>query len=361
MKVSRLITVCVCFLLYALLRYPQEMLQASAKGFSLWFSTVLPSLFPFLAATGILLRMGVAEILGRFLQPLMSPLFGVSGICAFPFVSGLLSGYPAGAKATAMLYETHQLSLSEAQKVLRFCNNPGPLFIIGTVGTGFLGNAGFGYALLLATSCGAILTGICFRSVPSAPILSNIRSQPKKEPFFPLFSNAVTDALFTCAQIGGCLVFFCVCSEALLQSGFLSLLARGFHWLPVSEAFLQAAVSGCLEMTNGAFQFSTAPDNLRLRLSATAALLSFGGLSILGQTCSVLQSVPIRFRAYLGAKCCNAGFSALLMYGLFPFFETCTQKAVPVFSAHTATAFPLLFSVFAFCLLWITLRMLVKH
>ena len=115
MKVSRLITVCVCFLLYALLRYPQEMLQASAKGFSLWFSTVLPSLFPFLAATGILLRMGVAEILGRFLQPLMSPLFGVSGICAFPFVSGLLSGYPAGAKATAIIYEKRKLSLSETK------------------------------------------------------------------------------------------------------------------------------------------------------------------------------------------------------------------------------------------------------
>ena len=90
--IARLLTVCVCFFIFALLRYPAALTEAAAGAFSLWFSSVLPSLFPFLAAIGILLRMGAAEKLGRLCAPLTKPLFSLSGICAFPLAAGLLSG-----------------------------------------------------------------------------------------------------------------------------------------------------------------------------------------------------------------------------------------------------------------------------
>ncbi len=99
MKKSSLpVIICACFLIFALLRYPAAMLAASAESASLWFTRVLPSLFPFMAACGLLLRLGAAERLGSFLQPVMKPLFGLPGICAFPFFLGILSGYPMGAK-----------------------------------------------------------------------------------------------------------------------------------------------------------------------------------------------------------------------------------------------------------------------
>lgn len=135
--IARLLTVCVCFFIFALLRYPAALTEAAARAFSLWFSSVLPSLFPFLAAIGILLRMGAAEKLGRLCAPLTKPLFSLSGICAFPLAAGLLSGYPAGANTVAQLYEQRRISLSEARKVLLFCNAPGPLFVLGTAGTTF--------------------------------------------------------------------------------------------------------------------------------------------------------------------------------------------------------------------------------
>ena len=89
MKKSSLpVIICACFLIFALLRYPAAMLAASAESASLWFTRVLPSLFPFMAACGLLLRLGAAERLGSFLQPVMKPLFGLPGICAFPFFLG---------------------------------------------------------------------------------------------------------------------------------------------------------------------------------------------------------------------------------------------------------------------------------
>ena len=78
--IARLLTVCVCFFIFALLRYPAALTEAAAGAFFLWFSSVLPSLFPFLAAIGILLRMGAAEKLGRLCAPLTEPLFSLSGI-----------------------------------------------------------------------------------------------------------------------------------------------------------------------------------------------------------------------------------------------------------------------------------------
>ena len=154
---------CACFLIFALLCFPAEMLAASAEGVQLWLTKVFPSLFPFLVACGILLRIGAAQRMGAALRPLMQPLFHLPGIAAFPFFFGLLSGYPMGAKLTAQLYEQRQLSLADAQQLLAFSNCPGPLFLIGTVGVGFFGMPAFGYLLWLSAFLGAVATGILFR------------------------------------------------------------------------------------------------------------------------------------------------------------------------------------------------------
>ena len=99
------------------------MLSASADSIRLWLTRIFPSLFPFLADCGILLRTGAAEKSGKYLSPLMKPIFGLNGIAAFPFFLGMLSGYPMGAKITAALYERKQITLDEAQHILVFSNN----------------------------------------------------------------------------------------------------------------------------------------------------------------------------------------------------------------------------------------------
>ena len=81
------------------------MLAASAENIQIWLTKVFPSLFPFAAACGMLLQIGAAEHIGHLFRPLVKFLFGLDGIAAFPFFSGILSGYPMGAKITAQLYE----------------------------------------------------------------------------------------------------------------------------------------------------------------------------------------------------------------------------------------------------------------
>lgn len=350
--ISRLLTICVCFFIFVLLRYPAALTKAAAEAFSLWFSSVLPSLFPFLTAIGLLLRMGAAETLGKLCAPLTKPLFCLSGICAFPLAAGLLSGYPAGANTVAQLYEQRRISLSEARKTLLFCNAPGPLFVVGTAGTTFFGSPALGYAMLLAVFAGTILTGISYRSIPTeSGMQMSLLPAQKKEPFSLLFSSAVKDALLTSAQIGGFLVCFCVLLEGLAQGGFFAFFSRVFAILPVSPEFLQAFSGGLLEMTNGIHSISLSPDTLRLRSSAAVFLLAFGGLSIFGQILGVLRNVPVSPFFLLSAKI-RQGFFSVLTFQFFYFLaETQAQKAVPVFSTHTATAFPTLYGLLSIPLL----------
>ena len=358
-KSTMILGFCACFLIYALLRFPQAMLAASAESIQLWLTKVFPSLFPFIAACSILLRIGTAERMGAALRPLMGPLFKLPGIAAFPFFLGILSGYPMGAKITAMLYEKKLITLNEAQHILVFSNNPGPLFLIRTIGVGFFGMPLFGYGLLLCSFLGAMTTGILWRfRRKKASCVSHIYPASNSEvSLTEALSASVSDAVNTVLLIGGYLIIFGALSEAMEQTNFFSLLSRLLFFLPLSTETLQGFCSGILEMTNGAYLLSQSPDGLRLRLALVSFLVSFGGLSILGQTFGVLSSIPVLKKDYLKGKLTNALFSSLFFYFLYPFFEQNAQKAVPVFSSCTETAFtlsflwllPSLFFISVFC------------
>ena len=116
-----------------------------------------------MVSCNILLRLGTAENLSRFLRPFTKVLFGLEGVSAFPFFLGILSGYPTGAKLTAQLYKKNLISKEDAQHLLTFSNNPGPLFLIGTIGVGFFGIPFFGHLLLLSSILSAVTTGILWR------------------------------------------------------------------------------------------------------------------------------------------------------------------------------------------------------
>ncbi|WMI81737.1 nucleoside recognition domain-containing protein [Anaerotignum sp. MB30-C6] len=360
MRKNSLVIICACFLVFALLRYPQAMLEAGGKSVTLWFNQVLPSLFPFMVACGILLRMGAAEIVGEWLRPLMKPLFGLPGVAAFPFFLGIFSGYPMGAKITASLFEEEKISLPQAEHILSFCNNPGPLFLVGTVGAAFFHAPFWGYLFLLCSFLGAVATGFLFRwfyqqKTPTDFFVYRRTTPPSITECLP---RTIADSIDTITQIGGYIIIFGVAVEAFEQTGIFDFLGRVFTFLPFSKESLRGVCGGVLEMTNGTYLLSTAPDDLFLRLTASCILVAFGGLSILCQTFGILRNVPIKKSRYVAAKICNGLFSGIFFILLAPLLEKYAQKTVPTLAlmAETAFSFPvlyvkcsLLFFVFALC------------
>ena len=104
----------------------------------------------FISIARPLVELGLARYLGRLLEGVMRPLFHVSGACASAFALGFVGGYPVGAKTAINLYERGMCTRTEAERLLAFCNNSGPAFILGVVGAGIFASSTVGVALYLA-------------------------------------------------------------------------------------------------------------------------------------------------------------------------------------------------------------------
>ena len=111
------------------------------------YTHLIPTLFPFFICSGILLYSGFCEALSVLFRPCMKPLFGVSPAGASAFVLGIISGYPLGAVTAGQLYENGYITKTEAERLTAFCNNSGPLFILGSVGAAVYGNIRLGIML----------------------------------------------------------------------------------------------------------------------------------------------------------------------------------------------------------------------
>lgn len=128
-------SISIIFVLFTifLVIFSKSNLTAAKSGLKLWANNVVPSLLPFFIATNLLSHTNVIKYVSKACNKFMRPIFNVPGECAYAFILGLISGYPVGAKIVTDLKDNNLCTTEEAERMLCFTNNSGPLFIIGTV------------------------------------------------------------------------------------------------------------------------------------------------------------------------------------------------------------------------------------
>ena len=151
-----------CSPVAALVLFPKESIAAASNGLSLCLNVIIPSLFPFFVLSTLIVQLGIARHFGRVLEPVMRTLFNVSGACSAAFVMGFIGGYPVGAKTVIALYENGSCSKAEAERLLSFCNNSGPAFILGVVGAGVFSSSAVGLLLYLTHTLASVCVGLIF-------------------------------------------------------------------------------------------------------------------------------------------------------------------------------------------------------
>ena len=128
MKLKFYIYTILAFLLTAIiLSFPSDCLSFSLNGLNLWFERMIPTLFPFMVLSGIMIRMNLTASFVKLLNPILGKLFRLNSQCIYGIVIGFLCGFPMGAHVAAQLYEQKQITKSEASLLLSFCNNIGPV------------------------------------------------------------------------------------------------------------------------------------------------------------------------------------------------------------------------------------------
>lgn len=340
LKIKRNVLV-LLFLAFAssLLLFSSNNLPAIKKGLALWANSVVPSLFPFFVATELLMNTNFVNILGRFLNKIMKPLFNIRGEGSFGFIMGLISGYPVGAKIACDFRENNICSKEECERLLSFTNNSGPLFILGTVGISMFGNSTIGLLLLLTHILACISVGIIFRfwkfNSHSADYVGNKNSSFNKYKNVT-FSNlggvlgtSITNSISTVLMIGGFVVIFSSIISILNASGILSnlivILTPIFNFLHIDSSFIYGILTGFLEITNGISSISGVHvKNISINIVLTAFLLGFGGLSVLLQVLSITSKTDLSIKPYIYGKLLHgvlAAFYTFVVISVFPFFN----------------------------------------
>ena len=208
----------------ALMLYPQPSMEAAKSGLALCYNVIIPSLFPFFVLSSLVVELGLAGYLGRLLEGLMRPLFHVSGACASAFALGFIGGYPVGAKTAISLYENGMCTKTEAERLLAFCNNSGPAFILGVVGAGVFASSRVGVLLYLAHAAASICIGILFRFYKAGPTARREERQPRPQfhaqRFTTAFTGSIKNSFLSTLNICAFVVFFTVVIQLLIRSGF---------------------------------------------------------------------------------------------------------------------------------------------
>ena len=303
------VTILFCLFTLCLVLFSRTNLSAAKNGLSLWATAVVPSLFPFFVATEMLSYTNVISFLGKWLTPIMRPLFGVPGEASFAFMMGLISGYPVGAKIVSNFMEQGIVTHEEAERILAFTNNSGPLFIIGTVGITLFGNTTIGVLLLITHILSCISVGIILniftihkrKNEFSSSAISNITHRNKSNSHTPsqkvqttpptfsslgeILGTSIKNATSTILLIGGFVVLFSVVISILNQSHLLDNLANIcspiFSALHISSDFCKPLLSGMIELTNGVSLMAGIPiKNISINIQPMAFILFCDLLSI---------------------------------------------------------------------------------
>ena len=325
---SLIIPILICLFTLFLIVFSNTNLYAAKKGLSLWANSVVPSLLPFFIATEVLGYTNIISILGKLLNKFMRPLFNVPGEGSFPFIMGIISGYPVGAKIVSDFKNQGLCTNIEAERLIAFTNNSGPLFIVGTVGIGLFKDTKTGILLLITHILACITVGILFRwwksgrnkrsclfsetscKSPSRISLSNLGE---------VLANSIMNSISTIFLIGGFVVLFSVVISILNNSGILNLFVNLISPLSnvfgISDKYLKGIITGLIELTNGVCNIALiANKNISTNIIICSFLLGFGGISVALQVLSITSKNGISIKPYLIGKLLQGTFAAIYTY-----------------------------------------------
>ncbi len=267
--------------------------QSAKEGIALWTSSVLPAMLPFFICVNFMTGIGLTAMLP-------------AGI--FPFAMSALSGYPVGAKVIGDMCRSGITDIAEAKRLISYCSTSGPVFMVGAVGVGMLGSQQAGYVIAVSHYAGAVINGIVYSggrgSGGSGSRAHIMHGQCIEEcDLLETLTVSIFSAFRSMAVILAYIIFFMFIMELVETSGVLE-----FR----ESAATDTLVKGFLEMTVGCSSLTGSGCGLKTCCVLAATVISWGGLSVLGQSMSMLSGTGIRFGYLALTKLTHSIFAGII-------------------------------------------------
>lgn len=269
--------------------------DAVRLGLRLSVGSVIPAVFPFMvlsAYMGAYARYEDFSLLGRAFERT----FRINRVGVGPFLCGLLCGFPIGVKMSVELYREGRLTKNEAERLIGFCNNTGPSFLLIGIGLSMRSDATDGMILYLCMAFSAVAVGALFAR--GAQIGAYLPRR-KTAAFDPI--GAIRDAGIGTLTVTSFLTFFAVI-VGILRRFLKSEYALGLL-LPLLE------VGNAAHLLAKTDRFSPA-----MSLALTGFAVCFSGVSVHWQAMSFLSDTDLDTRTYYAMKLLQGGIGAAATY-----------------------------------------------
>ncbi|QUH27418.1 hypothetical protein [Vallitalea guaymasensis] len=298
-KISKsfIMNMILIILLLTILVLPKTSMEAAKNGLLLWFNVIIPTLFPFILLSNLIINTNIINYINYIFTGLMTRLFNLPGVAGYALITGLLSGYPVGAKITADLLNKKAINSTQAQYMLTFCNNASPMFIIGFIATGLLDNSRIGIFMLITIYAANLITAFIYRVIygKNLPVIkkSTFKSKVNESINFSLFDDCIMNAITLIVKIGGYIIFF-------------SIILNCFYLIPIKDSLIKNFLFSLIELSNGAKILVNCNSSIQVTFVLLCTLVSFGTFSVHAQTASVLADTKLNINKYILSKIINA-------------------------------------------------------
>lgn len=357
---KNLLTTIFTLFLILLVIFSKTNLFAAQNGLTLWAKNVIPSLFPFFIATELLNYTNLPYYLGKLTNKFMRPLFNIPGEGSYAFIMGIISGYPVGAKIVNKFVEEGTCTKQEAERMLAFTNNSGPLFIIGTVGISLFGDTKIGIILFITHILACLTVGLIFGFVSKkinnhsynkiytknecslqsdSKIRANnccskksnqlyrnssISTNYKVSDLGTILSQSINNAISTILLIGGFIVLFSIIISIFNNLKLVDYASNFLRYINIPPEYGKCILTGLLELTNGVnLTSSLHTKQMSIQIIICAFLLGFAGFSIFLQIFSIAAKNNLSMKPYFLGKTMQgiiAAFYTFVILYSFDFF-----------------------------------------
>lgn len=295
-KYNIFLSLFILYIIVNMIIFPKLYIEQTLSGISAWAFNVLPSVLPFIFFTKVLTSLKVTEKMSKAFKKPCKLLFNTPPSSAYVFLTSIISGYPVGAKMTADLYQSGQISKNDAYRMTSFCSTSGPMFIVGAVGAMMLGNAFLGYIILSAHILGAVINGIIYRNIKIKEVETSSENSVSSKTDL---SSIVLDSALSIISVGTIIAIFFVVITSL---------APIFNLLPAPIA---AILEGLIEITRGCLDISTSLAPFWATVASTF-IISFGGISTILQSLTMLDKLKMPVGLFILQKFTHAIFSTII-------------------------------------------------
>lgn len=296
------------YILAYFLVFSKSNFQIMSSIVRIFLEIVMPSLFPFILFSNILIYSNFFELFKKSaICKLIGKFFGINKTCASSVLFGFLFGYPNGSKFVNELYIHKKISYKEAEYLLLFINSSSPAFILSSVGIGMFKNIYVGVLLLFSHITASVIIG----KIYSYKYIKEINKKAMLEEnvscalTFDVIAKSITNTLKAMGMILGFMTIFTILNNLILS----------FGGKEVSNLKLIKSISLCmLELTGGLNNLMNENISFKKLIMLSSAFLGFSSLSIIFQIFSTVYLNNFKIKTILKGKLLHSIISLIITY-----------------------------------------------